>query len=408
MLMKTRILVFLTLIGFVFLQNCYPDEIDGSTDPVDQWIPLLVTGIEETNISESALHEYASQYRALECSKLSPEQRNTLREYNPDIILISYFATVSASENIILQHPGWAVRDSQGNPVPSLNSGQLYMLDPGNEELRNALVEKAGILIEQNGFDGIMFDEAAIVRDNFYNNFQGINPRTNQLYTIEEFKLEQLATLTKIRETYPGITIVANSIGNGDKYFDHVDIAREFALQSDLLIAESYRGNLNQALDVYTSEDSWLNNINMAYDLYNYGCALVANVEIEINQVTDENLKKDFDLYHYASFLTGYQEGAVFSNSIQDNSNSTGGGYLNIPVFNEFNKTDPGEPLSDAYVMIGQAYARQFTNMLVLINPKSASVSITLDAPYTDQDGNHYNTGDVITLHPNKAILLIK
>ena len=405
--MKTIFGVFIVVTSII--AGCQKEDVVEPIDPNNQWVPLLVAGIEETSLSDAELREYASRYRALGCAKLSLDQRNKLREYNPHIILISYLATVSASESKVLEHPEWAVRDREGNLVPALNSDQIYMLDPGNEALRNALVEKVGTIVNQNGFDGIMFDEAAIVRDNFYDNFKGINPRTNQIYTIEEFKQEQLATLKKIRETYPDIIIVANSIGNGDKYFDHIDIAREFARQSDLLIAESYRGGLKKPLDWYASEQSWLNNINMAYDLSNYGCALMAHVEIEADQVKDDRLKKAFDLFHYASFLMGYKTGAVFSNTIQDNSQSTGGGgYVNFPVFNSFYKIDPGEPLSDTYVMFGQAYARQFTNMLVLINPRSEQINATIDSSYTDQDGHSYHVGDEITLSPKSALLLIK
>lgn len=398
----------LLIILLLLIIACEKDAVVNQNEPDDQWIPLLVSSTEDPNITDELLMEYATRYRALGCSELSIEQRNKLREYNPDIILTSYFATVSASENIILQYPEWAVKDSFGNYIRSLNSDQLYLLDPGNEDLRNALVAKVDIEINQNGFDGIMYDEATIVRENFYNNFQGINPRTNQIYTIEDFKQEQLATITKIRETFPDIIIVANSIGNGLKYFDNVEIARKFAVQCDYLVAEAFRGHLDQSLDWYQPEDDWLKNIEMNYDLSDYGCALMANVEIELTQVNNDKLKEEFDLFHYASFLLGYRGESVFSNTVQDNSSNIGGGYLNLPVFNEFHKLNPGEPLNNTYEMFGQVYTRRFSKMLVLVNPKSESVVVKSDNSYTDQEGNRYNTGDVITLNANKAILLIK
>jgi len=131
------------------LPGCTP-----STEPIEpvvpgDWIPLSVAGIEE-ELDDAQLVELAERYRVIGATHLSAEQRARLRELNPEVLLVKYQASVSVREDLLTaeQIEEWAMLDSTGNTIPSLNSASLIMLDPSSESLRAARVIQVQNAIE--------------------------------------------------------------------------------------------------------------------------------------------------------------------------------------------------------------------------------------------------------------------
>jgi hypothetical protein len=389
-----------------------PDDTgspDADTTPSDpSWRPLAVTvleGVEE--VDDALLVQLAQRYRVVGATDLTEEQHARLRELNPEIVLTKYQASVSATPALAEQYPEWLVRNAEGDPVASLNSKQLVMLDPGNTELRAARTARAVAAVEEQGFDGIMFDEAFIVAS-FYQGFEGINPRTGEVWEADDFRAEQLANVQAIRDALPEAVIGCNSVGRGEKYFGHLDNVRAFAGVCDALVAEGYRGSMKDPPDVFLGESKWLHNVEMGYDIAEHGATLIAACEYDQGLLDDEALKEEVDLFNYATFLLGYRDGALFSNTEEDRGEEVGGGYINTAVFHAFQTLDPGAPESDRYEQLGDAYARRFEHMLVLVNPTDEPVSVTLDANYTSHDQETFSTGDALSLEAHRAVLLLK
>ncbi len=383
-----------------------PSTTPSHDPPTPEWIPLAAGEIEGAETSDADLVTLASRYRILVAQNLSPTQRDRLRQLNPDIVLIKYQASVSAPRSLVADHPDWAVRDPSGDPVPSLNSTALVMVDPANPDLRRARTAQATVAVTEQGFDGIMFDEAVIVRRDFYHGFEGVDPSTGRVWTMDDFRTAQLENVRDIRAAAPDAFIVCNSVGNGTRYFDQVDWAHRFAEVCDALVAENYRGGSGDPAYV-AAESEWVDNVAMGYDIDDSGASLNAYVEIVTDDPGDEDQRVHDDLFQYATFLLGYRDGALFSNSVQATSPSEVGGNVNTLVFRDFQTIDPGSPSTDRYEFIEGLYLRRFTNMVVAVNPTGDTIAVPLTEEFTDWRGKRLDPTTGLVLGPHSGTLLL-
>lgn len=370
------------------------------------WVPLAAGEVEGDAVTDADLDLLASRYRVLVAQNLSPAQRDRLRELNPEILLIKYQASVSAPPALVESHPEWAVRGPSGDPVHSLNSTSLVMVNPSDVELRRARTAQATAAMTEEGFDGIMYDEAVIVRGDFYRGFDGIDPETGQTWTMEDFRAAQLENVRSIRAANPDGFIACNSVGNGTRYFEEIEWAHRFAQVCDALVAENYRGGSGDPAHV-ESEQEWLDDVEMGYDVDENGASLNAYVEIVTDRPGDETTRLRADLFQYGTFLLGYRDGALFSNSVQEPTPSQVGGNVNTLVFRDFQSIDPGEPVSERYEFIEGLYLRRFTNLVVVVNPTGDSIGVPLTESFVDWQGVEHTPETGLVLEPRSANLLL-
>jgi len=253
-----------------------------------------------------------------------------------------------------------------------------------------------------------VFDEAAITRDGFYPGFAGFNDATNAVWEIEDFRAEQLENIQAIRDALPDIGLACNSIGNGTKTQAHLEDVVAFAGPCDGLLAEGYRSvGLNAPIDEVMSETEWLANVEMGTLVSESGSSMMAFVEISEDQVADEAAKAEFDLFHYATFLMGFSDGQLFSNTIEG-TQEVNGGFINTPVFSAFQSINPGQPLGNYSADPGGGYTRNFENIVVVANPTESSVTFALSESLVGLDGTSYAVGDSLTLEAHRATLLLR
>lgn len=359
------------------------------------------TSIYETPTQEE-LQTIADRYQYISAHEqaLDAAAKQQLKAANPQVQIVHYLPTISTA--IQPTNPDTYIKDASGDPVNQLNNTIPYMLDPAHPEVQDHVVAQA-LSYKAAGYDGVMVDELCMARD-LPQDFQGINPRTGDIYTTEDFRAAQLEILTAVRQAWPEGKVVANSIGNGQSYFNYAPY--DFVEQADVLVAEGYRGGLYWTLDQFMTEDQWLKTVHMNEDLAERSAGLLANAEFHASILTDEAKKDAYDLFLYTTFLMGYQPNTDSSFAI---ITQTSDPVTVTTVWHDYYETSPGDPLGPPRLYRTtptNIYTREYTNAYVIVNPTDVPFErLQLPREYHTPSGKVVTS---VTLNPHSGKILFK
>ena len=373
-----------------------PDRKAGS-------MPIIVRYNQPSNtLSDDDLVEIATRYRAVCDAKtvFTPAQMARLREVNPEITILRYrnFSSVDKSSSVLHEHPEWILRDENGDPVPAHHEETGILMDPSSEGWRGYLAGKATHFVTQQGYDGIMGDVVLMV-NKLDPDFSGINTRTGQPYTTQEYRDEQYQIVLEVREAVgPDKSLVLNNVQRGSGYFEEQPY--RFVEASDGVISEGFRGPPGWPLNRFLTEEAWIDNVEMMLDVQSRQKAIVAVIKFDKDAVNSQERLRDYELFMFTTFLMGIGDSCYYAASIHDPQDP----YGYVKLYFDYWEIDLGEPL-DPYESNGSHYQREFENARVLVNPTDSPATVDLGGQFTTLEGEPVSQ---ISMNPHTGTILLK
>jgi len=369
-------------------------------------MPIIVQYHQPSNtLSDDDLVEIATRYRAVSDAKtlFTEAQMARLREIDPEIRIFRYlnFAAVyddTAIQRVLDLHPEWILRDENGDPMPSRLQETGIMMDPGSEGWRGYLAEKATQFVTQQGYDGLMGDVVLMVNE-LDPDFTGINTRTGQPYTTQEYRDDQYQIVLSVKEALgPDKLLVLNNIQRGSGYFEEEPY--RFLEASNGVVAEGFRGLSRWPLDRYLTEEAWIDNVEMMLDVQSRQKAIVAVIKFDKDVVNSQERLRDYELFMFTTFLMGMGDSCYYTAKIHDPEDP----YSDISLYFDYWEIDLGEPL-DPYESNGSHYQREFENARVLVNPTDSPATVDLGGQFTTLEGEPVSE---VTLDAHAGTILLK
>jgi hypothetical protein len=302
---------------------------------------------------------------------------------------------------------GWLLKNSAGSYVTE-SGGVAHFVDIGNPEVWSWYANWINGYVTQYNLDGVYLDNTCCDLGAFYYaTSTPVNPRTGSAWTDTEVVTAYIGYVNTIKDTLGSDKIV---IGNGvyNSYSSHWNNnARQLISQSriDGIISEGWMGPYTRT---YIDESQWVGNINLAVWLQSNllatrtnGVFLAFCPQVSTNPdvysaPADEATIRQYTTYCYASLLLAAAEPGnyIFFGTTDAYSQS----LFNINV---------GTPSNSYYQVSGtHVYARDFTNVKVLVNPSTSAYTVTLTGSYTTQDGAP--AGSSISIPAHSGIILNK
>ena len=391
------------------LQEDPEPEPGPEPDPPDRRagsMPIIVQYDQPSNtLSDDDLVEIATRYRAVSDAKtlFTAAQMARLREVNPEITILRYlnFAAVygdTSIQRVLDEHPEWILRDENGDPMPSRLHETGMMMDPSSEGWSGYLADKATQFVTQQGYDGIMGDEVLMVNE-LDPEFSGINTRTGQPYTTQEYRDDQYQIVLCVKEALGSDKfLLLNNVKRGSGYFEEQPY--RFLEASDGVVAEGFRGLSQWPLDRYLTEEAWIDNVEMMLDVQSRQKAIVAVIKYDKDVVSSQERLQDYNLFMFTTFLMGMGDSCYYTAAVRDPEDP----YGDIKLYFDYWEIDLGEPL-DRYESNGSHYKREFENARVLVNPTDSTATVDLGGDLTTLDGVMVSE---ITMNPHTGTILLK
>jgi hypothetical protein len=345
-----------------------------------------------------------------ETSQGEIQQIHALR---PDLICLLYRnmreVYESASEYQTFVNNGWLLKDTNGNYVHT-DYLTNWMVDVGNPEYQRWLANWVKGYLDGYSFNGAYLDNCLPSREMLWGQLSNepINPRTGNYWTSDEFRQAVIALVNKVKDTVGDRLVVGNGIFKG-RFFN--DASRNYAsllLQSriDGIVSEGWLSALDSA-DWYSEQDwqdsvdlvVWLeNNFLSRGKLFMPICENAGPTDGSNPVLPAGCTKEQYVTYCFASLLLGAETSGA---------NCLFFGRYTIEDYPQsLFRFDLGSPLGAYYTVQGtHVYARDFSNVKVLVNPTYQTYSIDLDGNYTTLNGQ---TVTSISVEPHTAIALKK
>jgi len=415
------VLIFIgALIYFKIPQKLFRQPSGGQSPATStsESIPSLGSGIpigvqldepKSSELSDDDLKDLASKYDAISDRRVdfTPAQIKKLKEFNPSITVIRYvnfssiFSTGGLSsksdrQKLIQENPEMVLKDNSGENEPALwGGGSGVTMDPANTKWKEFLSSESYEIVNEKGYDGIMAD-VVLMANKLPNKFGGINPKTNKVYTTEEYRGAQYETLKAVKQKIGGKKLIANNIRFGKAYFE--EGSSRFLEVTDGVVSEEFRGLTKMSLDQYFPEDDWEKDVEMLLDVQSKGKSIMAFVKYDKNTASDEKKLTEYNRFMLATYLLGKGDLSSFGIGILEGIGK--GSDIYDPIF----KTDIGKPIGN-YSKKDGIYQREFEKAKVLVNPAEKDVQVKLDKTYKTIDGDLTSE---INMKAHMGIILLK
>ncbi len=375
------------------------------------------------NQADEQLRYIADHYVGISDRKarLTKGQRARLRQLNPDILLLRYlnFSEIYAGElpGRIIRHRNKkqvsrnsvpvALLDRENQPEPALwsRNGSGITVDPASPLWRSFLVH-AAVRAVVNGYDGILADSCLMAND-LPASFAGIDPVTGQVYTSASFRRAQYENLRVVRQAIKAVRsdalLVANSIGNGTRYFKsrgHALPASTFLEVTDGVVAEGFLGKLDRQPGKFLTKKQWLANLKMMGEISGQHkiCIVVFKYRRDLFEKIPAAKRRASDLFNLATVLLAKGKKTFISSMALD----TGHKKKSFHPYSQLWATNIGQPLASCYQQ-GDLWLRKYTSGLVLVNPGDKEKMALLDSTYFLPDKRRVRA---IKIGPHAGLIL--
>jgi hypothetical protein len=315
-----------------------------------------------------------------------------MKAANPNLQLFVYLNGTFSSSQTATQYPdSWYLRDKNGNKIKAIGFN-TYLLDPRNPAWRAEVLRLCQTRLVYSGYDGCFVDVLGTSGVNPLSvTGVPIDPTTGREFTKSAWLNATEGIANYVKQAIAPRPVIGNGLGFGGSYFN-ADAPTERILDGlSGGMAEVFVRPATSAINFYKNEVNWKYDVDMLADAAARGQFVTA-----ITKVWTGSTAAQQDVWHrYAlgTFLLGYQPGNAYFTFRTDKALTTPSPYWDVPI---------GVP-SGAYAKVGGVYQRTFTNGRVLVNPTTASVSVSLGASYTNLDGA---TVTSVNLAPHTAQIL--
>lgn len=333
--------------------------------------------------------------------KFTKDQIAIMKAANPDLVVQRYM-NIASGYNVVPDayrkaHPELLLKTASGELHHGLTiKNNELIFDPGNETWRKIFIDIAVKAVTEEGHDGITVDETAIV-NRLFEPFTGINPRTNQPFTTEEWRDEVYEFLGELKTALgPDKMIILNSVAYGDVYFK--EGAERFLAVSTGFSAEGFKGPITWDTTRYPSEALWLKNVEMVTSVQEKGGTIVAIAKYDIALITSQEDLDAHGLFTWLTFMLGKGDTSAYSHNEYDKKDPFSP-HLPYPWYWE---VDYGQPLGP-YTKVGSVYMRDFEQVKILVNPGTLEQIVDLGGTYTTLDGQ---TVTSVTMEPHRGLIV--
>jgi hypothetical protein len=342
-----------------------------------------------------------------------------IHQIRPDLICLIYRNVRSvkggSSEFQTALSNNWILKDANGILIYCQDFNE-YIVDKGSPSYQTWVANLIKTNVDKYGANGVFADctlYPTIGEHCWGTNWKSgeagppINPRTGQLYTDEEQKKAEIALINKIKDTIAPKLVIGNGIFTGEKFFQ-----RDY---DDILIGSKIDGVMSEAWlstrgsSEWYSESKWLDSIEFVVWLENnFLKEGKMFLPVSENAETNDQLKAVLP-----SGCTKEQYVTYCFSSLMLGATSSSSHYLNLGYYmpedypQSLFKIDFGNPQNSYYLVQGtHVYARDFSEIKVLVNPTYQSYHVSLSGQYETLDGQPVTSP--ITVNPHTGILLRK
>jgi hypothetical protein len=313
-----------------------------------------------------------------------------MRAANPDLELIVYLNGTHMSFNDALGRPeSWFAHDASGRRVRNLHFDNWVM------NLRNPLwpmytAARCLDFAARMGTSSCYLDDMGA--GNLTSNFSAppVDPRTGTPYTEYSWLTATTALAASVRALVPGITLYANGLNAGKKYFAGPRSARLLdALEG--AEAESFVRASGDGVDAHRSVTDWKSDVDMLVDAESRGRQVLAKTKLWVPATAAQ--RDRWREFAFGTFLLGTSGRSSFA----FNGHGPGKPDGRSPL----ESIDLGVPTA-RYVEAGGVYRRPWTRGTVWVNPGSTARRVALG-------GRFRISGEVVDhvdLAPHDALIL--
>ncbi len=315
-----------------------------------------------------------------------------MKAANPDLKLVVYknatFGGSGLPEDLY-------AHNAAGKKVPAKDWPSTYVMKIDDPRWRAQVAEKCVLLTRTSNYDGCFLDVL------------GSGPLTAPAYLLSKpvhadgsvwtpnwwiNKTTAIASAVSSAMTGP---VMGNGLGYGARYFDPTQASRPLVSPLDGAMAEVFVRGPQDSVTRFRSESEWEAEIKMLRDVEAQGKAAMTVTKMwapatpaQVNQ---------WHRYTVATFLLG-SNGRSMMCFLRDKSTTS------TMMDHPYNRVDPGTPTA-SYSRVGASYQRPFTHGLVVANPTSAAVSVSLSGSYRTMDGATVSGAITIPAHDGQVLV---
>ena len=347
-------------------------------------------------------------------TKYYPSQGETVKQIhqkNPNTKCLLYrnmrtIYNYSAEWQTALEN-GWLLRDSSDALIYSTRYPENYMVDIGNQEYRDFIVQWLNNYFDLYHFDGVFADNclAAWSTEWWWGvTAQPINPRTGELYTTEELLNNEISFINYVKDRIGNKLWISNGIFHGHRFFKRQDnymrVLTETSIDGFMSEGLFNTGSSHTGSNEHYSEEKWKKSVDFVAWLQDNWLNQPGKIFCPHGRCLPQHLPVDCTQEQTATF--------VFSSLLlgvnrSQNYLSLQGAMLLDEVQNLF-KINLGIPKGNYYLIEGtHVYARDFTKIKVLVNPTDQPYSVYLDGYYETLEGQIVSS---VNAKPHTGLIL--
>ncbi len=277
----------------------------------------------------------------------------------------------SPNRSTIERHPGWVLRDADGNPlfIPyacQAGSCPAYAADPGNRAWRRSFIRRARREVEK-GYSGLYIDNVNLflrVGDGTGSEVVPVDPRTGQPMTLRAWRGYVAGFVEQVERELPGLRITHNPIWYAPSGNRRV---RDALKAADRIEIE--RGLSDPGLGSGTGRFSYETMLEHVEMLHRLGKRIISQ------PYGLDPARRRFEL---ASVFLVLRRGDSIASDLGTEPGSYWPGW----------DVDLGRPRAERWEW-GGLLRRDFEHGVALVNPPgSGSVTVNLNRPMTDLEGS--------------------
>jgi len=303
-----------------------------------------------------------------------------MRAANPNLQLFGYMNGVYAQKSEGARYPeSWYAHDANGNRVTSRSFGN-FMMDMSNPSWWADRASACTALLAATGYDDCYLDMlgTAPLAPN-YNTAMPVDPRTGKAWTRADLMAANLEVARAVRAKNPGGLLASNGLVNGLRYFKPVGQTPMVLFQElDAVHAEIFLRDKNTPITTFKTETAWKQDVDMLVDVGSRGKVAWTTTKMWNVSATQTQIDR-WHKYALASFLLGTNGRSYFNFSAK---NTVAGALGDHP----WDRVLIGDPVNN-YVKSGGVYRRDFSNGIAIVNPTTATATVSLGGTYRDLNG---------------------
>ncbi|MDW8053580.1 MAG: putative glycoside hydrolase [Anaerolineae bacterium] len=317
---------------------------------------------------------------------------------NPLLIALAqaqaYAAPPSDLEMLRNTRPEWLLYDRNRRPALASADGQSPLLDIRNEFVRNFLAERVAQAVARGPYQGALVTNVGddLIRTNATPVFTG-----TRAFTENERRdaVEQLLRVLRARLPDKVLIISGYAWRDGAAYAAHAQAAQQLATFADGVHIEAFLRAPISRTNEFKPEAAWKRDIDFLSAISQDNKIVLVSTRLPAEASAED--KERWLRYSVASFLLGRNGNRTYFQFDAGDPALSADPYLSAA---------PGAPTAAYTKLPSGAYAREFTNALVLVNPTSEQKRITLNAAYRTPQGTEVESA--VTMGPFTGLILMK